>query len=273
MSSQTIRRANKDSQNPFKAIRRATFEDNRLSFEARGVLAYILVKPDDWQMQVADLMRQGDMGRDKAYRIINELIETGYCERVEEREKGRIVGYSYLIHEEPLPEKPYTAQPLTAQPLTENKDYTNKENTTKEEYYTKEEKGLAAKPPPAPVAPKKKPASTAYVNPDTGTSTTAIMEAYKKLLPAGTILNHTQENAAAQALAKAGWTPTQVEECYKHMKKDPFWKSKHLALWSLAKQIGEYHARNSRNSGFTLTLEQQGIFLSAEPINPDDINF
>lgn len=132
---------------------------------------------------------------------------------------------------------------------------------------------VLAEPKPAPVAPKKKPASTAYVNPDTGTSTTAIMEAYKKLLPAGTILNHAQENAAAQALAKAGWTPAQVEECYKHMKKDPFWKSKHLALWSLAKQIGEYHARNSRSSGFTLTLEQQGIFLSAEPINPDDINF
>lgn len=168
MSSQTIRRARRDKDNPYKAIRRATFEDANLSFEARGVLGYILVKPDDWEVQVTDLMRQGDIGRDKAYRIINELITAGYCKRVEYRTRGRIVGYTYLIDEEPIfleeaTHEPLTENteavttpplpelPLTVEPLTENTDHTNKEvllikKTTKEE-------GLGLKTHPPVVSP------------------------------------------------------------------------------------------------------------------------
>jgi hypothetical protein len=147
---------------------------------------------------------------------------------------------------------------------------TTTENTTKI--------GVAAQPPaPAPTKEKKPRKTTAaYTNPDTGVSTSAIMEEYKNLLmecEPSAVFVFSQEAAAALALAKNGWTPAHVAECYRHMKKDAFWKSKHLSLWSLAKQIGAYHARNKRPTQPVLTLEAQGIFLDSRPIDPAEINF
>lgn len=139
MSNQTILRSPKDRTSPYKALSRAMFEDDRLSFEARGVLAYLFVKPDNWKINVSDLQRRGRIGRDKAYRIINELIALGYCERIILRgQKGEMLGTEYHLYEEPLPEKaemvnspfpdlPDTAEPDTAEPDTENKEHNNKE--------------------------------------------------------------------------------------------------------------------------------------------------
>ena len=82
-----IVRATKDKDNPYKQVRRATFDGSNLSFEARGVLAYILMKPDDWETNIGDIMREGNIGREKAYRIVNELIEHGYAERCDGRDR------------------------------------------------------------------------------------------------------------------------------------------------------------------------------------------
>jgi hypothetical protein len=79
--SATILRAPKNKRNPYTSVRRATFEDRGLSWEARGLLAYLLVKPDDWEIQVADLIDASPGGRDKVYRILNELEAHGYVER------------------------------------------------------------------------------------------------------------------------------------------------------------------------------------------------
>jgi hypothetical protein len=224
---QTIRRSKKDSDNPYKSIRRATFEDNRLSFEARGVLGYILVKPDDWRINVTDLMKQGDMGRDKTYRILNELIETGYCERVELRDRGRIVGYDYLINEEPCTEKPLPDFPYTAKPLTENQDHTNKEVPLKKKETKEEVAGKQQHP------------------------WKAILDAYVKWKDAnqpGCIINYPAETKAAKAIAQQNWTPDQVVQCCNILHADTFYQSSSLSLWTVGKQIGAKVKRGSVNS-------------------------
>lgn len=125
---------------PYKAISRTAMEDSRLSFEARGCLAYLLVKPDDWVVRVADLRRAGNIGRDKTYSILTELMDAGYLERTEHRTvSGKIAGYSYAIHEQPYTPSPLPAQPLPAQPLPANTDITNKEVVSNKEVVTKEE--------------------------------------------------------------------------------------------------------------------------------------
>jgi len=122
-------------------ISRLAMEDSRLSFEARGALAYILVKPDDWEVNVTDLREAGGIGRDKAYAIIKEWIAAGYCERVEHRAGGRVSGYTYLIYESPLTDLPLPDLPYTAEPLPVNTDHTNKERSTNKENSTNKEKG------------------------------------------------------------------------------------------------------------------------------------
>ena len=48
----------------FAIIPNAVAEDKRLSFEARGVLCYLLAKPNNWQVQISDIKKQGNFGRD-----------------------------------------------------------------------------------------------------------------------------------------------------------------------------------------------------------------
>ena len=107
---------------PYAVIDRRPLEDERLSWAARGVMGYLLAKPDDWALRIEDLRRRGDLGRDALYRILKELQRYGYLERRTLRDaKGRIAQTEYVVYEVPrtvlpLPGKPDTGEPDTAHP-------------------------------------------------------------------------------------------------------------------------------------------------------------
>lgn len=103
-------------------------EDDRLSWEARGVFIYLLGKPDDWNICLNHLVKIGSAGRDKMYKIMNELIECGYCVRTRD-ENGR--GAKYVISETPLTEK---AEAVDKEPLPENQDADDKEPLPENQY-------------------------------------------------------------------------------------------------------------------------------------------
>lgn len=109
-----IRRADHSKENPYVMVRRDTLQDVRLSYEARGMLGYILSQPDDWRVEPSELIND-HCGRDKVYRILKELIEAKYIEHERSQDKdGKIRWGDYVVHESPLrpfPEKPYTANP------------------------------------------------------------------------------------------------------------------------------------------------------------------
>lgn len=65
----------------FVVIANATVCDSRLSWEARGLLVYLLSKPDDWRVRLGDLMAQGSAGERKVNRILAELKLNGYMTR------------------------------------------------------------------------------------------------------------------------------------------------------------------------------------------------
>jgi hypothetical protein len=56
----------------FVIIDQRAIEDTRLSWEARGLLGYLLSRPDDWKVLVNDLRKRGDLGRDGIYRLLRE---------------------------------------------------------------------------------------------------------------------------------------------------------------------------------------------------------
>lgn len=98
----TIIRAPHDKQRPYFSMARDTVQDARLSWEARGVLAYLLSKPSDWQVMLADLRQQ--CGRQKVLKIIAELRECKYVEVVSGRDtRGRFTA-EYRVHERPMSE-------------------------------------------------------------------------------------------------------------------------------------------------------------------------
>ncbi len=95
-------------------------DDTRLSWAARGMLAYLLSRPDNWEVRVKDLQRRGNLGRDGTYRLISDLRSTGYVEFQQARDaRGCIRGGSYIVREipnPPHPESPDTDGPEPAAP-------------------------------------------------------------------------------------------------------------------------------------------------------------
>lgn len=57
------------------------FNDPRLSFGARGLMGYLLSKPDNWQIRNYDLYRKSPDGRSKVQGYLAELKKFGYLTR------------------------------------------------------------------------------------------------------------------------------------------------------------------------------------------------
>ena len=100
MSSEaTIRRGARNAR--YTAVPNIIFEDDRLSMEARWLLGYLLSKPDNWIVVVGDIIKKGRCGRDKARKMIAELVEYGYAEREQSREDGKFGASNLVIFDEP----------------------------------------------------------------------------------------------------------------------------------------------------------------------------
>jgi DnaD/phage-associated family protein len=58
------------------------FNDKRLSWEARGLMGYLLSKPNNWQVRMTDLENQGPAGGRKLKRMLAELRMCRYMNRI-----------------------------------------------------------------------------------------------------------------------------------------------------------------------------------------------
>ncbi|NKQ22767.1 helix-turn-helix domain-containing protein, partial [Brevibacillus laterosporus] len=72
-------------ENPFVQIDKTPINDDRLSWKAKGLLVYLLSKPDDWTIMIIDLIKHAKDGRDSVYSGLKELEHAGYLSRVRER--------------------------------------------------------------------------------------------------------------------------------------------------------------------------------------------
>ena len=109
-------------QGGYTVLRNETLSDRRLSWAARGLLAYLLSKPDHWRVSPAHLVTETaearvSSGRDAVYSLLGELETAGYIVRVQGRaEDGRMAEVERHIHETPQPSAPLPANPDTVQP-------------------------------------------------------------------------------------------------------------------------------------------------------------
>lgn len=79
-----IIRTAKDREHPYQTMNTSVFQNNSLSLEARGLLGYLLSKPDDWEVRFADLIANAagpNCGEDRLRRILKELEAAGYIIR------------------------------------------------------------------------------------------------------------------------------------------------------------------------------------------------
>lgn len=110
----------------FYMLNKSISEDKALGWAARGLLIYLLGKPDHWSVSIQALVNDvasscESSGRDRTYALIKQLIDAGYIVRKQGKgESGKFSSYDYLVSEKPLPASPLPDTPDTVQPLTAN---------------------------------------------------------------------------------------------------------------------------------------------------------
>lgn len=92
-----------NKQNPYVMLSKAALNDEKLSWAAKGLWAYLMARPDNWQVSVSHLKtvyEQKGGGEKAIYALLNELIQQGYCERFQgKNELGQFERYDYVILE------------------------------------------------------------------------------------------------------------------------------------------------------------------------------
>ncbi len=125
---------------PYAQIDRRTLADARLSLKAKGLLAYLLSLPDDWEIHTSEIFKHSTDGSYAHREAFRELLKLGYatCEKKRSADNSRIEGSIWTIHET-------TVGGFLESRKTESwkADATNKEETDRHRTHTSEQKPRA----------------------------------------------------------------------------------------------------------------------------------
>ena len=109
----------------YLVLDKSMLEDSRLSFRAKGLLAYLLAHPEldlSCKRKLASVSLEGVDALDTAFK---ELEEAGYFRRTKELDEGgalQTIGIIYPISRIPLLESQRFEKPATAEPLSTGED-------------------------------------------------------------------------------------------------------------------------------------------------------
>jgi hypothetical protein len=100
-------------------------EDKKLSWASRGLLIFLLGKPDNWRISAEYLAQQTNesskkTGKQGIYSLLDELIGAGYVVRSDKQahdeKTGFLLGYDYVVYDSPCRPEPYKAEPYKDKP-------------------------------------------------------------------------------------------------------------------------------------------------------------
>jgi hypothetical protein len=72
-------------QKEFVCLKNSVLQDGNLSIEALGLWAHCMSRPDNWTFHISQLCQHFGVGKNKLYKIINQLIAEGYAFRGQRR--------------------------------------------------------------------------------------------------------------------------------------------------------------------------------------------
>ena len=109
----------------YTVVSNKVYDKNQLSWQAMGLLGYLLTKPDDWQVMVAELVNvtkgtKKPTGNNGVYSIINELKEKGFIS-VRKNSDGST---DYTVYDEPIQQSSHE-KPNQEKPNQDNPNQAN----------------------------------------------------------------------------------------------------------------------------------------------------
>lgn len=115
----------------FSILSNAMLRDTRLTFKARGLLAYMLSHAGRWNMTVKSVATINGVGQDQVRSALSELEALGYARRERARnDDGTLGGVDWFISDAPTPGFPALDKPT--QDNTDLKKINIKKTKTKE---------------------------------------------------------------------------------------------------------------------------------------------
>jgi len=122
-------------QHPFVQIDKRPLENPRLSWKAKGLLAYLMSRPNDWKVYMTQLITVSTDGRVAVQAALAELRAAGHAtiRQLRSADNTRAIGSEWVIHEEPLRSVfPDSQENLTLSETTATKnDLSEKKNNLK----------------------------------------------------------------------------------------------------------------------------------------------
>ncbi len=116
----------------YTVIENEALENPNLSFKAKGLLAYCMSRPDDWEFRANHLSTVSTEAREATLSALKELENEGYLTRVQKRDNGKFDSYDYEICDVKK-SLPQTGFPFTGKPLTDNPQLLNTDKQTSTE--------------------------------------------------------------------------------------------------------------------------------------------
>lgn len=95
-----IIRTLKNKENPYVIINKSALIDKDLSLKAKGLFAYMMCLPNDWEVHVEELTNHFTDGVASVYSALKELKKAGFVKFERKKEAGRISRGEYTIFEE-----------------------------------------------------------------------------------------------------------------------------------------------------------------------------
>jgi len=121
----------------FVTLPNETIQDMALSWEARGLLAFMLSLPADWTIHKQWLSEQCAMcGRDKLNRILDELVDNGYLVKQQSRSDfGQFTTNDFFVYserQETVNGNAVDGKPVNGKPAATKETVLQKKQDTKE---------------------------------------------------------------------------------------------------------------------------------------------
>ena len=115
----------------FSIVDNKVIEDERLSFKARGLLIYMLSKPDDWKFYTEELAKRSNKDGISAIKTaLNEIEDAGYLTRKQGHKKnGQFTSQDWILTDTstnlPQVEKPLADKAPAGKALADNRTLPN----------------------------------------------------------------------------------------------------------------------------------------------------
>ena len=110
----------------FVVLDKTFLDDNSLSWKAKGIMAYMLSKPDDWTFYLDELMRHSTDGKASFRSGFKELQDAGYVQRVKHRKEDGTFRWETIVYEQPHTDFPQVDNPSVEKPQVEKPSMDNR---------------------------------------------------------------------------------------------------------------------------------------------------